>query len=266
MKNNINLSLQNYDALVCGSTSGIGKSTAQELARLGANITLFARNKKKLDIILATLSKTNGQNHTILSADFNEPSQVKKIINDHIKKGNKFEVLINNSGGPKGGPIEKAKTSEFLEAFNRHLICNHIITQALIPNMKKCKYGRIINIISTSVKQPIPELGVSNTIRGAVASWAKTLSFEVAQYGITVNNILPGFTDTERLTSLIEAKSTIQNKSNKEIAQIMKKMIPAGRFGDPQETAQAITFLASPNAGYINGVSLAVDGGRLSSL
>ena len=266
MKNNTNLSFQNYNALVCGSTSGIGESTAQELSKLGANVTLFARNKNKLEATLKKLSHQNGQNHTILTADFNDPAQVKKVIKNYINEENKFEILINNSGGPKGGPIEKADISEFLEAFNRHLICNHIITQALLPNMKQSKYGRIINIISTSVKQPIPGLGVSNTIRGAVASWAKTLSFEVAQYGITVNNILPGFTDTERLTSLIEAKSTIQKKSNKEIAQNMKKMIPTGRFGDPQETARAITFLASANAGYINGVSLAVDGGRLSSL
>ena len=266
MKNNPKFSFKNSNALVCGSTSGIGQATAQELSNLGATITLFARNEKKLHKTLTTLSIANDQKHTILSANFDDPNQVKTVIKDHINKGNEFDILINNSGGPKGGPIEKAETSEFLNAFNRHLICNHIITQALIQNMKDCKYGRIINIISTSVKQPIPGLGVSNTIRGAVASWAKTLSFEVAVFGITVNNILPGFTDTERLSSLIQAKSTLENKSKKEIAQNMNKTIPAGRFADPKETAKAIAFLASSDAGYINGVNLAVDGGRLSSI
>jgi 3-oxoacyl-[acyl-carrier protein] reductase len=132
--------------------------------------------------------------------------------------------------------------------------------------MKNFNYGRVINIISTSVKQPIPGLGVSNTIRGAVASWAKTLSFEVGVDGITINNILPGFTDTERLASLIDSKSQTQNISMEDVAKAMESTVPAGRFGKPEETAKAIVFLASPAAGYINGVSLAVDGGRLSCI
>ena len=185
---------------------------------------------------------------------------------ERANNGYKYHILINNSGGPKGGPITNAKPEEFINGFNRHLICNHIIFQALHSGMKNYNYGRVINIISTSVKQPIPGLGVSNTIRGAVASWAKTLSFEVAKNGIAVNNILPGFTDTERLSLLIDAKSNAENISVDAVAKAMKNTVPVGRFGKPEETAKAIAFLASPSASYINGVSLAVDGGRLSCI
>ena len=257
MENNLTSSLVGLNALICGSTSGIGFSTAKEFAKLGANVTLFSRNEEKLNECLSLLSHLNNQEHQYLVGDFNEPNDIQSIINDHIGAGNNYHILINNSGGPKGGPIIEA---------NRHLICNHVLAIELLNGMKKFNYGRIINIISTSVKEPIQGLGVSNTIRGSVASWAKTLSIEIAKYGITVNNILPGFTDTDRLASLIQSKSKLQNKSENDIAQIMKQQVPLGRFGLPQETAKAITFLVSPAAGYINGVSLAVDGGRLNSI
>ena len=198
--------------------------------------------------------------------DFDDDASIKTTITNHVQNGNKYHILINNSGGPKGGPIIQANPDEFVNGFNRHLICNHILFQALHSGMKNFNYGRVINIISTSVKQPIPGLGVSNTIRGAVASWAKTLSFEVGADGVTVNNILPGFTDTKRLSSLIDAKSNAENISVDVVSDTMKSTIPAGRFGKPEETAKAIAFLASPSAGYINGVSLAVDGGRLSCI
>ena len=266
MANKLSTSLIGLNALVCGSTSGIGQSTAQEFAISGANVTLFARNKEKLSSSIALLQNSDKQEHKYLVGDFNSPDNIQEIIEAHILSGNKYHILINNSGGPNGGPIVDAHTSEFIEGFNRHLICNHILAQALLPGMKDHHYGRIINIISTSVKQPIQGLGVSNTIRGAVASWAKTLSFEVAQNGITVNNILPGFTDTDRLSSLIQAKSKSHDLSEDVITMDMKQQIPTGRFGMPQETAKALAFLASPAAGYINGVSLAVDGGRLNSI
>ena len=198
--------------------------------------------------------------------DFDDTDQIKTTISEQISSGNSYHILVNNSGGPKGGPITQADQDEFVEGFKRHLICNHILFRALHTRMKANAYGRVVNIISTSVKQPIPGLGVSNTIRGAVASWAKTLSFEVGDEGITINNILPGFTDTERLSSLIEANSIAENKSIDEVASAMKTTVPSGRFGIPEETAKAIAFLASPAAGYINGVSLAVDGGRLSCI
>ena len=266
MENKLSTSLSGLNALICGSTSGIGKSTAQEFAESGASVTLFARNEEKLKHTLSTLQISGEHTHQYIVGDFNNPSNIQKIIKSHILSGNKYHILINNSGGPKGGSIVDAQTSEFIEGFNRHLICNHILTQTVLPGMRDQQFGRIINIISTSVKQPIQGLGVSNTIRGAVASWAKTLSFEVAKYGITVNNILPGFTDTDRLSSLIQAKSKSEGQSEDTIAVDMKKQIPSGRFGSPKETSKAIAFLASPAAGYINGVSLAVDGGRLSTI
>ena len=266
MENNLTISLNGLNALICGGTSGIGKATAIEFSKMGANVTLFARNEEKLKQTLALLSNNSSQNHQYLMGDFDNSNSIKETVETHVNNGNQFHILINNSGGPKGGPVAKANPQEFLVGFNRHLICNHIIFQALHLGMKNLNYGRVINIISTSVKQPIPGLGVSNTIRGAVASWAKTLSFEVSVDGITINNILPGFTDTERLSSLIETKSIAGNISVDVVSETMKSTVPAGRFGKPEETAKAIAFLASPSASYINGVSLAVDGGRLSCL
>ena len=266
MENNLTASLNGLNALICGGTSGIGKATAIEFSNLGANVTLFARNEDKLKETLILLSNDRNQNHKYLVGDFDDSNSVKQTIENHISNGNQYHILINNSGGPKGGLISKANPEEFVVAFNRHLICNHILFQALHSGMKQFNYGRVINIISTSVKQPIPGLGVSNTIRGAVASWAKTLSFEVGADGITVNNILPGFTDTERLASLIETKSKTQNISTKDVENAMQSTVPAGRFGKPEETAKAIAFLASPSASYISGISLAVDGGRLSCI
>jgi 3-oxoacyl-[acyl-carrier protein] reductase len=189
----------NKTALVCGSTQGIGMATAIKLASMGANIILVARNEKKLQEVKQKLATTDGQNHGFLVADFTKPTELKTIISDYINAGNKINILINNTGGPKGGPIIEATTDEFLNTFNQHLICNHILVQAIYPGMIESGYGRIINVISTSVKQPLPNLGVSNTIRGAVASWSKTLAGELGQYGITVNNVLPGATNTIRL-------------------------------------------------------------------
>ena len=266
MENNLTTSLKGLNALVCGSTSGIGKAAALELAELGANVTLFARNERKLNESLSLLQNDGNQTHKYLVGDFDDADQIKTTISEHISSGNSYHILVNNSGGPKGGPITQADTDEFVEGFKRHLICNHILFQALHTGMKVNAYGRVVNIISTSVKQPIPGLGVSNTIRGAVASWAKTLSFEVGNEGITVNNILPGFTNTERLSSLIEANSIAEKISIDEVANAMKTTVPSCRFGTPEETAKAIAFLASPAAGYINGVSLSVDGGRLSCI
>ena len=266
MGNNLTTSLNGLNAIICGATSGIGKAAAIELSNLGASITLFARNEDKLKDTLSTLTCNENQSHQYLVGDFDKSDSIKETIENHVKDGNQYNILINNSGGPKGGAIAEANPEEFIIGFNRHLICNHILFQALHSEMKTVNYGRVINIISTSVKQPIPGLGVSNTIRGAVASWAKTLSLEVGADGITVNNILPGFTDTERLASLIDSKSQTQNISMEDVAKAMESTVPAGRFGKPEETAKAIAFLASPAAGYINGVSLAVDGGRLSSI
>ena len=174
--------------------------------------------------------------------------------------------MVNNTGGPKGGPIFEADTDEFTKAFSQHIICNQILVQALVPGMKEADYGRIINIISTSVKQPIDGLGVSNTIRGAVANWSKTLANELGQYGITVNNVLPGFTTTDRLADIIDKAADRTGKSKEEASKWMQSLVPAKRFAQPGEIANAVAFLATEAASYINGINLPVDGGRLSTL
>ena len=259
-------SLTNKLALVCGSTQGIGKASALKLAEMGANIVLIARSEDRLKEVLRELPSDENQKHSYLVADFTKPEALKQILNDFIAKGNKVNILVNNTGGPKGGPIKDATTEEFINTFNQHLICNHILVQALYPGMKDSGYGRIINVISTSVKQPLPNLGVSNTIRGAVASWSKTLANELGQYGITVNNVLPGATNTIRLQGIAEAKSANTGESISDIFDEMASESPMKRIAETEEIAAAIAFLASPEASYINGINLPVDGGRTKSL
>lgn len=261
----MNLDLKNKNAMICGATAGIGKATAMQLAAMGASITIVARNENKLKATLALLPTQDNQTHTYLVADFTNPTQLKDQVTAAALKIN-YHILLNNTGGPKGGSIFSADTSEFISAFSMHLECNQILVQALAPAMKQDGYGRIINVISTSVKQPIDGLGVSNTIRGAVASWSKTMANELGQFGITVNNVLPGFTATERLDSIISNAAKRFDGSQEKATAFMKSIVPAKRFAKPQEVADAIAFLASPAAGYINGINLPVDGGRTKSL
>ena len=256
------LGLQNKNALVCGSTQGIGKATAISLAKEGVNITLIARNETVLQEVLKELPQNGQQKHGYLVADFSQPDQVKDVVSIN----NSFHILINNTGGPKSGAIINASVKEFSAAFQMHVLVNQILVQAIVPFMKKQCFGRIINIISTSVKEPIPGLGVSNTIRNAVANWSKTMAGELAEFGITMNNVLPGFTDTARLDQIIKIKAAGANTSVEKMAQIMKDYVPAKRFAKPEETANAVTFLASDSASYITGVNLPVDGGRTKSL
>jgi len=253
-------------ALVCGSSKGIGASTAIELAKLGVTITLLARDKESLSNVLERLDTSRQQKHNFIIADFDDPHKLKDTIDQHVANNPTIHILINNSGGPKPGPIIDANLQDFILAFKRHLICNHILVQAVVPKMKEARFGRIINITSTSVKEPIKGLGISNTIRGAVANWAKTLSFELGEFGITVNNILPGYTDTQRLKEIFLNKSKKSNYDIESIISDAHSQIPLGRFADPKETAKAICFLASEDASYINGINLPVDGGRLSTL
>jgi 3-oxoacyl-[acyl-carrier protein] reductase len=260
------LNLTGKKAMVCGSTQGIGKATAKRMAEQGASITLVARNEDALKKTLAELPGGSMQKHDYICADFNQPEELKKKVEAHLTKGMSYHILVNNSGGPPGGEIIEAKLEEFKATFDRHLICNHILTQLLVPGMKKEKYGRIINVISTSVKEPIKGLGVSNTIRAAVANWAKTMAMELGAFGITVNNVLPGATETGRITDIITRTSQKSGKGEEQVKADMLGKIPAGRFAKPEELAYAITFLASMEAGYINGINLPVDGGRMGCL
>ena len=261
----MDLDLKGKRAIVCGSTKGIGKAIAEELAILGANITLLARNESVLQIVENELDSKHGQTHNYLVADFEHPAQVKEVINGFMTD-HEVQILVNNTGGPPAGQAIEATIEEFARAFSNHLINNQILTQAVVPSMKKAHYGRVINVISTSVKEPIKGLGVSNTTRAAVANWAKTLSVELAPFGITVNNILPGATATDRLQSLFEIQAHKRDKTLEEIQSEWLKLIPAKRFGQPEEIAAAAAFLASPAASYINGINLTVDGGRTGCL
>jgi 3-oxoacyl-[acyl-carrier protein] reductase len=256
------LNLKNKNALVCGSTQGIGKATAILLAEEGANVTLIARNEEKLKVVLAELPNSK-QQHNYLIADFSNPNELKSVLESSDLQ---FHILVNNTGGPAGGPIFNAKIEEFESAFTQHLKCNHVLVQALVPFMKTECYGRVVNVISTSVKQPLDGLGVSNTIRGAVASWSKTLANELGEFGITVNNVLPGATGTERLNEIIKNKSAKTGKSFEAVSEAMKHASPAKRFAQPAEVAAAIVFLTSEKASFINGINVPVDGGRTKSL
>lgn len=261
----MNLSLEGKSAIVCGSTQGIGLAIAEELALLGADCTLVARNEAALKEAVLKLDNQLGQLHGYLVADFSNPDEVKKVIVAHVAI-KPVHILINNTGGPAAGPVIEATEEAFLNTFNQHLICNHILTKAVVPSMKKEGYGRIVNIISTSVKIPLKNLGVSNTIRGAVASWAKSMANELGQFNITVNNVLPGFTSTLRLSTLIDH---IAKKGNTVVDIVEKNMIeevPMKRFANASEIAAVAAFLASPAASYVNGVSIPVDGGRTGSI
>jgi len=262
----MNLDLTGKTALVCGSTQGIGKATAIELAILGANVTLVARNEEKLREIMETLDTSHGQLHRYIVADFSDNQNVKDAIENYLRLCPEVHILINNTGGPSGGPIIEAETEQFIKTFQMHVVNYQFIAQAVVPSMKKAGFGRIVNIISTSVKQPIIGLGVSNTIRAAVASWSKTLSLELAQFGITSNNVLPGFTKTARLDAVLEMRSKESGKSIEQTAEQMQASIPIRRFSEAEEVAAAVAFLCSPAAGSINGINLPVDGGKTESL
>lgn len=262
----MDLNLKNKVAVVCGSTQGLGLASAQELALLGCTIILFARNESKLKDAVLSLNKDNKQKHSYLVADFTDSELVNKVITDFVNNSGHADILINNTGGPAGGAALTANVKDFVKAFESHLLCNHYLVQALVPGMKKNNWGRIINVISTSVKIPITGLGVSNTIRAAVANWAKTLASELGPFGITVNNVLPGFTQTSRADYVIKNKAAASGKTEDDIMEELVKEIPVGRIGKPEEFGSAVAFLCSPAAAYINGINLAVDGGRLGCL
>lgn len=260
----IQIDLKGKKALVCGSTQGIGKAIALQLAQAGAEIILLARNEDKLKQVISELNTQYGQKHAYLVADFSNPAELKQNLDSY--QFSELHILINNTGGPPAGPALSADVNDYLQAFNSHLICNQILVQKAVPLMKSAAYGRIINIISTSVKQPLKNLGVSNTIRGAVGNWSKTLAGELAPFSITVNNVLPGATKTERLTGIIKNKSEKTGVDLTEVEHEMLSEIPMQRFGSADEIANAALFLSSNLASYITGTNIVVDGGRTGNL
>lgn len=259
------LDLGGRHALVCGGSQGIGLASAIELAELGAAVTLLSRSAGALEELAARLPRPCGQEHGWQAVDMLDTAHLQGVVTDVAAK-HAVHILVNNSGGPPGGPAHTADPAAFEAAFRQHLLAGQAMVQALLPGMREAGYGRIVNVISTSVKEPIPNLGVSNTVRAAVAAWAKTLSGELAADGITVNNVLPGYTRTGRLDSLLAAQARSSGRSEESIAQELMATIPARRFGEASEVAAVVAFLCTPAAAYVNGVSIAVDGGRTRAL
>lgn len=262
----MDLNLMGKNALVCGSSGGIGKACAKQLATLGANVTLMARREAVLQESVELLERDAGQTHGYLTADMDELDQFTTTIQQFVSTTNTIHILINNSGGPAPGLITEATPQEFQTAFSRHVLCYQILVQNLLPGMQESKYGRIVNIISTSVKEPHAGLGVSNTMRAAVANWAKTLATEVASSEITVNNVLPGATDTPRLNRVFQMMAKKKGIPSEEVESDAMAKIPFGRFAKPEEVASAVAFLCSPAASFITGINLPIDGGRTGSL
>ncbi len=261
----MDLNLTGKHALVCGGSEGIGRATAHELALLGADVTVLARRPEALQAVAAALPRSGAQQHGWIAADVAQHDTLRAQV-QALAAGKPVQILVNNTGGPPGGPAHGADAAAFLDAFHKHLLATQTLVQAVLPGMQAAGWGRIVNVISTSVKEPIANLGVSNTIRGAVANWAKTLSAELGPSGITVNNVLPGYTRTQRLDQILLERASTTGKPETEIARGMLATVPAGRFADASEVGAAIAFLCAPAAGYINGINLPVDGGRTKSL
>ena len=259
----LKINLKNKKAIVCGSTSGIGYAIAKKFSEIGASITLISRDETKLIKVKNSLI---GNENDFICADFSNPRILQNKIKNKINDTNHFDILINNTGGPPPGPISEIKNDEYIDSINKHLICSHILFKAVYKNMKKKKFGRIINIISTSVKEPIPNLGLSNITRSAIASWSKTLSNEVGKYGITVNNILPNSVNTQRLKSLFKKLAIQEESTYEKIKEKWIDNIPVERIAEAEKIANAAVFLASEYASYINGINLPIDGGKLNSL
>ena len=260
------LELTGRHALVCGASHGIGQAAAIELAKLGASVTLLARSREALEAALTTLPKFgDAQAHGIVVADMNDHAALRARVED-LATTRPVHILVNNTGGPPGGPAHTAALDDFRIAFNQHLMAAQIVLQAVLPGMRAARWGRIVNVISTSVKEPIRNLGVSNTIRGAVASWAKTIATELGPFGITVNNVLPGYTKTQRLEQVIGDRARASGQSAEAVGKAMLASVPLGRFAEASEIAAVVAFLASPAAGYVNGINVPVDGGRMQSL
>jgi 3-oxoacyl-[acyl-carrier protein] reductase len=262
----MDLDLTGKHALVCGASQGIGRASAVALAALGADVTVLARDAASLDTVVAALPRPHaGQRHGRIAADVRDRDALRRQV-EAAANETAVSILVNNTGGPPGGPAHTADVAAYLAAFEQHLVANQVLVQAVLPGMRRSGYGRIVNVISTSVKEPIRNLGVSNTIRGAVASWAKTLAAELGPDGITVNNVLPGYTKTQRLDQILADRARATGKDAAEVARGMLATVPLGRFAEADEIANVVAFLASPAAAYVSGINVPVDGGRTQSL
>lgn len=261
----MDLDLTGRHALVCGASEGIGRAAAHELALLGADVTVLSRRADVLHDVASSLPVRGAQAHGVLAADVSDLDQLDRRVREQVA-ARPVHILVNNTAGPPGGPAHGATLDAYRDAFARHVLAGQVLVAATLDGMRAAGWGRIVNVVSTSVREPIPNLGVSNTVRGAVAGWAKTLSRELGPHAITVNNVLPGYTRTARLAQILADRARAAGQSEQDVADAMLRTVPAGRFAEAHEVAAAIAFLCSPAAGYVNGVSLAVDGGRMQSI
>jgi len=251
-------------ALVCGASRGIGRATALALAARGASVALLARDAEGLGRVAEAIAARGGSAE-VVPADLDDRDGLAATLSTRLAAGGPVHIWVNNTGGPPSGPLLNAPEAAFQAAFGRHVLAPQRILSALLPGMRAAGYGRIVNILSTSVREPIDNLGVSNLVRAAVAAWAKTLSRELPP-GVTINNILPGYTDTERLGELATAAAARGNRTADAVRADWQAQVPEGRLGHPDELAAVVAFLCSPAASYVRGVSLPVDGGRLRSM
>lgn len=261
----IDMSLQGKHALVCGASAGIGRAGALALASLGAEVTALARSEDRLQALIPELLDAGASAARYLAADLERRDELAASLEGLLADHGPVHVLVNNTGGPPSGPILEAGEDDFLVAIGRHLLASHLLVKALLPGMVDAGYGRIVNVISLSVREPIVGLGVSNTVRGAMASWSKTLAKELPDC-VTINNVLPGYTDTGRLRSLQAQMAERNGVTMDAVAEGWIANTPARRLGRPDELGAAIAFLATPAAAYIRGVNLPVDGGRLNGM
>lgn len=262
----MNLDLTNKTALVCGASQGLGLAVATELALLGAHIIVSSRSESKLQQAIKNLDTSKGQQHNYLVMDLSDPGEVKRVISGYLEQGDPVHILVNNAGGPPSAPMIETDAAEIEKAFRTHVISSHILAQQLVPGMQAAGFGRIVNIVSTSVKQPINGLGISNLVRAAVANWAKTLANEISGRGITINNVLPGYTNTERMEYMLNKRANEKGIEKENMFKRITASIPVGRVGEPSELGAAVAFICSPAAAYINGINLIVDGGQAGSL
>jgi 3-oxoacyl-[acyl-carrier protein] reductase len=248
----IELSLKDKIAVVCGASKGIGAAIAESFKAAGAQVV--------------SVSRTHNNKFDNFTCDLGDLNLVERASREILAKYQKVHILVNNSGGPKGGSLLDADTRSMTSAYTQHVLASQLLAKNFVPSMKSEQYGRIINVLSTSVKTPIPNLGVSNTIRGAMNSWSKTLANELGEFGITVNNLLPGFTKTERLETLRKSVAERLKMTEDQVTEMWLESIPMHRFAEPSDLANAALYLASPLASYVTGISLTVDGGRTPSL
>ena len=261
----VTIDLSGKNALVGGSSAGLGKAIAVQLAQSGASVTLMSHSEEKLQNIVDELPKDQGQEHQLLTVDFNDFEDYKKIVTAYFQE-NSIDILVNNTQGPSAGTALEKDVEDYQQAFDLLFKVAAFTTELALRKMRNNKWGRIINVASVSVKEPLPYLVLSNSIRAAVVTWAKSLATEVGPDQITVNSVLTGYFDTQRITDLNARKAKQQGISEDEVLKEMESKVPVRRIGKPEEYGYLVAFLASEQASYITGTQIPIDGGLLQSI